>query len=761
MKKTIVVRLHTVAIALMALLSSHVFPSRAAAEERKLATLEEALAGKEDLWGKAAMQQTNGASYEFFRDLLPPLRYVNAAFRHYPIVLSAPGSLIKPRLVSNGSAINARANLSTWRETGTLVSFFVGAGESPFGQDLEHLQGPKYLAGYLPIVELDYSHGGMNYHQETFACTQKPFAEHGVLCSEFSLAKGASGIVTASLDAKADAHLAGQTLCDEKGRVLVWFDDQWKWNVAEKKLVAHLTRHGKASLAVASSPFDAAGGKAFENFRVEKEKQACAKQWEEILGKAALVNVPEAVVNNAWKASIVSSLILLKGDQLNYSAGNAYEVMYESECGDAVRALMLFGMTNRAKTMIPPLLDYGINPGLRFHDAAFKLQLLAHYYWTTRDAEFVRAQKPRWTRFVKILTDERDAKNGLLPAESYCGDIHDKVFSLNSNANGWRGLSDMANVLESMGEHEDAQRILGTANTLRKATLAAVEKSERHDVQPPFIPIALFGAEKPYDVLTSSMLGSYWDLMIPYVIGAQVFDCGSEREASMLRYLEQHGGLCMGMIRFHQHSGLFANEDGVDDCYALRYADGLLRRDEPERALVSFYGKLAQGMTRDTFLNAEGTGLRPLDRFGRPMYLPPITTGAGFFLSTLRSLLVQDYDLGNDGRPETLRLLYATPRRWLEDGKTIRAERMPTAFGEVSVLVKSQLRQGKVTAEVELPQRNAAKQILLRIRLPEGWTLKSARVSGKDLPLIGADVVDLSSLKGKQKIQFQTERAGR
>src|SRR5204862_6814739 len=35
----------------------------------------------------------------------------------------------------------------------------------------------------------------------------------------------------------------------------------------------------------------------------------------------------------------------------------------------------------------------------------------------------------------------------------------------------------------------------------------------------------------------------------------------------------------------------------------------------------------------------------------------------------LRYLLVQDYDLDDDGRPETLRLRFAAPRPWLEDGK--------------------------------------------------------------------------------------------
>src|SRR6185369_17500931 len=56
----------------------------------KLASVKEMIDARTDVWGDAAMRQPNGASYEFFKDLLPPLRWVNAEFRHYPIVLSAP-----------------------------------------------------------------------------------------------------------------------------------------------------------------------------------------------------------------------------------------------------------------------------------------------------------------------------------------------------------------------------------------------------------------------------------------------------------------------------------------------------------------------------------------------------------------------------------------------------------------------------------------------------------------------------------------------
>jgi len=46
---------------------------------------------------------------------------------------------------------------------------------------------------------------------------------------------------------------------------------------------------------------------------------------------------------------------------------------------------------------------------------------------------------------------------------------------------------------------------------------------------------------------------------------------------------------------------------------------------------------------------------------------------------------VQDLDVDDEGEPETLRLLFGTSRRRLEDGKCILVELAPTAFGPVSV----------------------------------------------------------------------------
>src|SRR5262245_1301251 len=92
-----------------------------------LPTVAEVVASKIDLWGEAALREPGGPSYEFFEKLLPPLRYVDAGFLHYPITLSAPGAPVKARFVSNGSAFNALGRMPVWQnETGMPIEVRVG-----------------------------------------------------------------------------------------------------------------------------------------------------------------------------------------------------------------------------------------------------------------------------------------------------------------------------------------------------------------------------------------------------------------------------------------------------------------------------------------------------------------------------------------------------------------------------------------------------------------------------------------------------------
>jgi hypothetical protein len=736
----------------------------------KTATIDEVLASPRDLWGEASLEQPGGPSYEFFEPLLPPLRYCDAPFRHYPIVLSAPGAPVKARVISNGSMVNALARQPSWiGETGTPVTFRVTRDMAVFGEDLSRLEGPVYEQGYLPIVQLKYRSGNQVYAQEAFAPVDPALAQHGVLFVRFTLVESpadVAGMVEAQIESPEVLRVAkGKAFVPDKaGKMIAAFElARWRFNAARCTLTTDLKLGESAHLAICTE----AGGEpiVLEPKMYDAQRAKCIDAWNAILDGGTRITVPEKRVDDAWRATTIGNFMLLHGAGMRYSHGNQYAKLYIGEGGDTTRAMIEYGQLQTARKIIPPLFVY-TRKGLDFHQAGLKLQMLAHYYWTTRDAEFVKSmrviskegRKPGWQTELDLLMNGREEKSGLFPPEKYAGDIDDRVYSSNSNSNGWRGLRDMAAVLNEIGEKELAKKANASAEQFRKAVLGALEKSIDRTVQPAFVPLALFGAEKPYPKIPEQRLASYWNIMSKFVLASGVFPPDSEYANALIDYAQQRGGLCMGMNRSSaEPNSWWINFRGINDLYTLRYTLTLLRRDEPDRALVGFYGKLAHGMTRDTFIGCEGSSIIPMYGNGRQMYLPPNSAANANFLEPLRYLLVQDYDMNDDGQPETLRLAFATSRRWLEDGKEIKVERAPTAFGEISYTIKSQLNAGTVEAHLNLPKRSTPEKTLLRLRLPDGWKIESVSTGDKSIQ-VNDETIDISSLDGTVKVVAKVSR---
>lgn len=732
--------------------------------------LADALAAGRDVWGELAMQQPNGASYEFFEPLLPPPKYVNADFRYYPLVLSAPQARAKARLISNGSGVNLRGGTRSWKDVGTPVVFRVGPDELRFGELPDRLTDPAPAEGWLPIYAIEYRHpfppGAAPlaaasqtapapepavYRLEAFASTDSELAEHAVVFVKFSLARGSRGIVTVQLDGAEQGQFAAGALTTRDGGAVVHADRHWKWE--RQGLHANLSANGSATLAIATRPLPA-GALTLTDSSYPQHRERTAECWRQIVARAIQVEVPEARINAAWRNLIVQNFMLASSDRMLYSAGNQYEALYESEGSDAAQALLAWGYAEESRRMLVPLLDFS-RKGLENHQAGHKLNNVARYWWQTRDTPWVREMMPRIRRESQRLLSNRDER-GLLPKERYCGDIATAVHSLAVEAKAWRALADLPPVLAAAGEHELAQELRTKAAELHPQLLAAVMASVRHETTPPFVPIALLDQEGIHDPITATRLGSYWNLIINYVIGGRIFAASSPEESWIPRFVEEHGGLCMGMTRAGgAEFNFWTGKERVNPLYGTRYALDALRRDDVERALVSLYGMLAQGFTRNTLIAGEGATLAPVDERGRFFYCPPNSAGNAHFLSLLRNLLVQEWDLDDDAEPETLRLLFGTSRRWLAEGQQIVVQSAPTAFGEVSLRAHSQLSLGIVLMDVDLPKRHPPKQCFLRARIPAGWRVAGAAANGKQLTVDERGSANLTGLVGPVRVQFQ------
>ena len=89
--------------------------------------------------------------------------------------------------------------------------------------------------------------------------------------------------------------------------------------------------------------------------------------------------------------------------------------------------------------------------------------------------------------------------------------------------------------------------------------------------------------------------------------------------------------------------------------------------------------------------------------------------------------MVFDEKLDRDGRMTgELDLLKMAPSHWLETGKSIELNRMPSCFGAMSLRVESQLTRGKIVGHFQAPSDQAAKTIRLWLRHPKGLPIKTA-----------------------------------
>jgi hypothetical protein len=86
----------------------------------------------------------------------------------------------------------------------------------------------------------------------------------------------------------------------------------------------------------------------------------------------------------------------------------------------------------------------------------------------------------------------------------------------------------------------------------------------------------------------------------------------------------------------------------------------------------------------------------------------------------------------------------------LADGKTVTVERAPTAFGTVSIKAESKLRQGEVTVDLDLPNRNKPMKTFLRARVPEGWKVVSAKAGSESFQPDENGTIEITRLEEKK-----------
>jgi hypothetical protein len=725
--------------------------SNTAAARRTIA----ALAATRDVLGARLLAAPEGPSSAAARALLPPLFDARAAHRErltpsgaYYLALAEPVSTLGAGAIAlhlaDGSEIIAQRIGGRWLSVG------VGSGgRERYGSCLARLATPALADGYLPILETRYRDaGGATYRQESFSAT--PAAVHG-LVSFVALRVDTRGVrqpVTVRFT------LSTSGLRAEPGRLVtgrgtaLLFTPGGRLDGHSLLYAIPADRVRTLYVAFPNRPLATGRGLPAVARLYRDARRTDVSYWQRQLASGASIVAPEREVVDAEKALLIQNLEL----GYRYSVGNSYQEFSFPETIDVARVMGEWGFAAVDRSILDLSLTRPPTSYPNWTRGA-KLVGAAEDYSLFHDRAFVAQVTPALAGYVAIIGRELSSADDLLPREHYSSDIPLEVYGLPAQTVVWQGLEAMARVWTATGHGTLAARCRALAARLHAGLERAVGASElRLPDGSLFVPVMLLAAERPYSSLTRSRLGSYWNLVMPYALASGFFPPGGAQAKGILDYMMGHGALLLGLVR----AGAFALYghnakppiSGTDEVYGLDLARFLADNDQAAELVLSLYGQLADAMTPGTFVAGEAASIAPLPGTrDRAMYLPPNSAADATFLETLRLTLVHETDDAS-GAPEGLDLAYATPRRWLLPGRTIRVHDVPTSFGPLSFTIAAARRSIRVELE---PTATTAPSLWLRLRLPGRERIVGVSLGGRAYGRFDAATatIDLSGLRGR------------
>jgi hypothetical protein len=730
-----------------------------AAGDAYTASVQQAVASGNDLWGGRLLRARGGPTYTAAAAYLPPLE---RALQWHARPLTPSGSYYLPfsyPFTSYGPAVFALhvadgSEIVTRRVGGPSLGVFVGSGSERYGACLARLAPPRLAEGYLPILDTAYvDAAGVRYRQESFV--GRAYGAYGAR-SVISFVRLVVDARTASRAAtvrlvpwKRLAHSAPDRLAVRgQTRLIVSAGAEFVDGVVRYRVPAgeQLTIYAEWLNAPSDARYVHADERTYASARA-----AVVAFWQQKLAAGAQFQVPEPVVQDA-EEGVLTQLVSFGW---RYSIGNPYEELSYAESLDAADVAAEYGYPTVAKSIIELALTRMRVRPWRF--TAFRggrlLAAAATYYRLTRDRAFLRAATPELEQLVARIAARQvrsgRAKGRLVP-EPLSTDLENRnVDSVPGQVEAVESLLSLGRVWSSAGYRSAGARARALAVSIDAALRPAVARASRrlHDGSL-FVPDEL-GRQRPFARLTATREGSYWNLVMPYAFSSGWFPAHSPQARGALRYVLAHGARLLGVPRTYART-VYGSEPGAGlaPVYQLGWSRFFADNDQPDQLVLSLYGLLAAGMTHDTYVSGEAVSVLPVDgAYERSMFMPPNTGSNASYLGTLRELLVHERR-GRLGAPAGLDLAFSTPRAWLADGKEIDVRSAPTSFGKVSY---SLVRRGDtIQASLVLPPRCHCR---LRLRVPAGERLGRVVVGSTVVTADRAGTIDLGGRGGRVEVR--------
>jgi len=397
---------------------------------------------------------------------------------------------------------------------------------------------------------------------------------------------------------------------------------------------------------------------------------------------------------------------------------------------------------------------------------------LAEHYRLTGDTHWLAANAPRmkanaeWILRQRRLTEhivpngDRLWNKGLLPAHVVTPDslvMHMDFYE--SEAYYWLAVNSMAEMLARV-DPAAGSKMAEEARAYRKDIQSSVDRSitltpvvaTRDGTYHSFIPFAPYvrgfaSGAWGWRRCQGHIGALYWDTVQsadPLISPARLLSTADPRVQGHLDVLEdrlllENTKVAERTPGFDSDKDWFSRASWQYQCGLERHANIHLQAgDAPNfiRSMLNQYAVII--VPGQSYEFNEHTTRGPVDKVFEE----------ACFLERLRMMLVEE-----DG--DTLWLARATPRAWLENGKRIAVQNAPTHFGDVGYEILSAVKDGRITATVNLPSRRPAREVRLQLRHPDSSAILGVTIDGKKWTNYDAiaGVVSLRGLRGVARIE--------
>jgi hypothetical protein len=495
------------------------------------------------------------------------------------------------------------------------------------------------------------------------------------------------------------------------------------------------------------------------------------KYWDQALEGDAQITTPDPLLNNIIRASQMHCLLAARNEERGkriaaWISSDRYGPL-ESEANSVIRGMDLMGNAEFARRAH----DYFIhryNPegflttGYTVMGTGWHLWTLAEHYALDQDTDWLRGVAPEVARvcqWIVAQTDktrkldahgEKPPEYGLVPP-GVGADWNRFAYRFAAEGHYCAGLRDAAAMLDSIA-NPDAPALREAAETLRGDVLRAFSNTQerspvlrlKNGAWVPAYPGMLNCFGRIEDIIPGEDGNRSWaydvELGAHHLAAQQVIDPNDPAVGRMMDHMEDFWFLHPGMGDYPADKneadwfdlGGFAK---VQPYYA-RNAEIYALRDDVKPFIRSYFNSIPTLLSRETlsfwehFHNTGGWNK---------------THETGYFLAQTRLMLAME-------RGDTLWIAPLITDQWLQDGAALHVAKLPTRFGRFAYNLASHIAQGFVEVTVTPPDRAPATKCAVRLRHPEGKTLKHID------DLSGAQAAEIDT--EKQCVRFTPDATG-